>query len=131
MTSYTRPPDAARGLRLHLNEHTGGCSPAVLDAIRSLTAEDIASYPSYDDVERETAAHFGLDRSWIALVNGLDEGLQAVSSVTLRPDPEGLRCGVITEPAFEMYAACTKAAGGIVRKIQPSAGFAFPVFEIL
>ena len=61
MSTYQRAPEAGRGLRLHLNENTGGCSPAVLDAIRSLSAEDIAFYPSYEDVERETAAHLGVE----------------------------------------------------------------------
>lgn len=131
MSSYQRAPDAGRGLRLHLNENTGGCSPAVLDALRSLTAEDVAFYPSYDAVEREVAAHLGLDPSWVALVNGLDEGLHAVSALSLRRDPEGLRAAIITEPAFEMYAACTSAAGGSIRRIAPRDGFEFPRREIL
>jgi len=131
MSSYQRAPEPGPGLRLHLNENTGGCSPAVLDAIRSLTAEDIAFYPPYDAVERDVAAHIGVDRSWIALVNGLDEGLHAVSALTLRPDPEGIRAAIIPEPAFEMYAACANAAGGAVRRIAPRDGFAFPKLEIL
>lgn len=131
MSSYQRAPEAGRALRLHLNENTGGCSPAVLDAIRGLTAEDIAFYPQYDDVERETAAYLGVDRSWMALVNGLDEGLHLVSAVALRPDPEGPRRSVIPEPAFEMYAACTKAAGGVALRIAPREDFIFPLDEIL
>jgi histidinol-phosphate aminotransferase len=130
MSIYQRAPDAGRGLRLHLNENTGGCSPAVLAAIRGLTAEDIAFYPSYRDVERETAAHLGVDPSWLALVNGLDEGLHLVSALALRPDPEGPRRGVIPEPAFEMYAACTRAAGGVAVRIPPRPGFDFPLEEI-
>lgn len=127
---YQRAPEAGRGLRLHLNENTGGCSPAVLDAIRSLSAEDIAFYPSYESVERDTAAHLGVEPSWMALVNGLDEGLHVVSALALRPDPEGPRRGVIPMPAFEMYAACTKAAGGVAATIPPRAGFEFPIDEI-
>lgn len=130
MSSYQRAPEAGRGLRLHLNENTGGCSPAVLEAIRSLGADDIAFYPPYDDVERDVAGHLGLDRARIALVNGLDEGLHAVSALALRPDPEGLRSAIVPEPAFEMYAACTRAAGGIVRRIAPRDDFQFPQREI-
>jgi histidinol-phosphate aminotransferase len=129
MTAYQKPADVS-GLRLHLNENTGGCSPAVLDAIRALTADDIAFYPSYDDVERETAAYLGVDRSWIALVNGLDEGLHLVSALALRPGQNGPRVGVIPEPAFEMYAACIHASGGVAVRIPPRAGFVFPFDEI-
>ena len=130
MSEYQKVPDAGRGLRLHLNEHTGGCSPAVLDAIRSLSAEDIAFYPPYVDVERETAAHLGVEASWMALVNGLDEGLHAVSALALRPDAGGAMKSIIPEPAFEMYAACTAAAGGVAIRIAPRADFAFAIDEI-
>ena len=44
---YEKARNPSTGLRLHLNENTGGCSPAVLDAIRGLTAEEIALYPDY------------------------------------------------------------------------------------
>jgi histidinol-phosphate aminotransferase len=131
MTHYQRVPDPGQGLRLHLNENTGGCSPAVIAALRSLTAEDIAFYPAYADVERETAAHLGVDTPWMALVNGLDEGLHAVSALALRPDAGGPRRSVIPEPAFEMYAACTDAAGGIAVRIPPRPSFAFQREEIL
>lgn len=130
MTHYQRVPDAGRGLRLHLNENTGGCSPAVLEALRSLTAEDIAFYPSYADVERETAAYLGVDEASLALVNGLDEGLHVVTSLALRPDARGAMRSIIPEPAFEMYAACTAAAGGTAVRVAPRPGFAFPDAEI-
>jgi hypothetical protein len=32
-------------LRLHLNEHTGGCSPIVEQALRAMTRVDTACYP--------------------------------------------------------------------------------------
>lgn len=130
MSSYERVADAGRGLRLHLNENTGGCSPAVLDALRALTAEDIAFYPAYEDVERETAAHLGVDRAWMMLVNGLDEGLHLVSALALRPNRAAPRRAVIPEPAFEMYAACAHAAGGTIERIAPRPGFEFPADEI-
>ena len=130
MSTYQRVPEAGRGLRLHLNENTGGCSPAVLDALRALTAEDIAFYPSYADVERDTAAHLGVDPSWMALVNGLDEGLHIVSLLALRPDAGGAFRSIIPEPAFEMYAACTAAAGGIATRVPPRPEFAFAVDDI-
>lgn len=127
MSTYQRVPDPGRGLRLHLNENTGGCSPAVLEALRALTAEDIAFYPPYLDVERETAAHLGIEPSWMALVNGLDEGLHAVSQLVLRPDTGGVMKSVIPEPAFEMYAACTAASGGVAVRVPPRPDFAFAI----
>jgi len=130
MSSYQRAPETSQGLRLHLNENTGGCSPAVIDALRALTAEDIAFYPAYEEVERETAAHLGVDPSWMLLANGLDEGLHLVSALALRPDAKGVRRSVIPEPAFEMYAAATAAAGGEAVRIRPRRGFEFPLEDI-
>ena len=34
-------PDPGDGLRLHLNENTGGCSPRVLDAIQRMRTTDV------------------------------------------------------------------------------------------
>jgi hypothetical protein len=39
-------PDPHTTLRLHLNENTSGCSPAVLDAIRAVDALEAATYPN-------------------------------------------------------------------------------------
>jgi histidinol-phosphate aminotransferase len=130
MSNYQRPPETGPGLRLHLNENTGGCSPAVLEALRALSAEDISFYPGYADVERETAAHLGVDPAWLLLVNGLDEGLHLVSALALRPDADGPKRSVIPEPAFEMYAACTAASGGDAVRIRPRRDFEFPLDDI-
>ncbi len=47
MTQYEKPPELNAGLRLHQNEHTGGCSPKVIEALGRLTPEQIAVYPPY------------------------------------------------------------------------------------
>ena len=68
-------PDPGNGLRLHLNENTGGCSPRVLEAIRRVQTSDVATYPSYPVLVHACAAHFGVDPDWVLLTNGLDEGI--------------------------------------------------------
>jgi hypothetical protein len=50
-------PDPGEGLRLHLNENTGGCSPRVLEAIRRLSTTDVATYPSYPALVRRSEEH--------------------------------------------------------------------------
>ena len=49
-------PDPGDGLRLHLNENTGGCSPRVLEAIRRVRADDVSTYPSYPALVRAVRA---------------------------------------------------------------------------
>ena len=122
---------AARPLRLHLNEHTGGCSPAVLAAIRAIAREDIARYPDYAPVTSASERHFGVDAGWITLTNGLDEGLHAAAYAVARTNRRlaGARppIALVVEPAFEMYAACADAAGLDVRRVLPGDDPAFPV----
>jgi histidinol-phosphate aminotransferase len=116
-------------LRLHLNEHTGGCSPAVLAAIRSLTREELACYPDYDDVTHACERWFGVPRGWVQLTNGLDEGLKLVVELAARRgrlDP-----ALIVEPAFDMYAASADAIGLRHRHIAPEPNFTFPIDALL
>ena len=59
MTSSSRLqgyPDPGPGLRLHLNENTGGCSPKVLEAIRRVDPRDVSTYPSYPDAHSRLRA---------------------------------------------------------------------------
>jgi histidinol-phosphate aminotransferase len=118
-------------LRLHLNEHTGGCSPAVLAAIRDIPREDVARYPDYAPVTHACQRHFGVDAGWVTLTNGLDEGLHAAAYAVARATRHlvGDRptVALIVEPAFEMYAACADAAGLDVRRVLPGDDPAFPV----
>ena len=67
------------GLRLHLNENTGGCSQKVVDAVRAFDGPALATYPDFRDAILETAAFLGVDPDRIVLTNGLDEGILLVS----------------------------------------------------
>ena len=109
---YERPTAAPGGLRLHLNENTAGCSPGVLAALRELTGEDVAFYPDYTAVERDTATYLGVPREQMALINGLDEGIfvavvaaareTVAGSSTIRPEV------IVPLPAFDMYGVTTR-----------------------
>jgi len=130
--TYTRPADRAGALRLHLNENTGGCSQAVIDAIKSISAEEAAYYPDYAMLSRECAAYLGVSEAQLVLTNGLDEGLLAltVSAFRLSQSPHGLPEAIIPAPAFEMYSVFVKAAGGRVISVPPRPDFAFQLEEV-
>jgi histidinol-phosphate aminotransferase len=127
MTTYVRPPDRAGALRLHLNENTGGCSPAVINAIRQISAEEAACYPDYTLLSRECAAYLGVSEAQLLLTNGLDEGLLAltVSAFRAMQSPHGLPEAIVPTPAFEMYSVFVKAAGGRVISVSPNPDFSF------
>jgi histidinol-phosphate aminotransferase len=130
---YQPPPTIPGALRLHLNENTGGCSPAVLDAVRQVTAHEIAVYPDYGALMQECVRYLGVDASRIVLTNGLDEGLLSAVIASFRPDPSspGIPEGIIVLPAFEMYAIQIRAAGGHLVAIPSRDDFEFPTEELL
>ena len=127
---YERVATPSGGLRLHLNENTAGCSPAVTDAIRALTREQIAEYPDYDTAVSTTAARLGVSADALLLTNGLDEGILAAAMVAFRATG-GNADGIVVVPAFDMYAACTDALGGRVVEVPLDDGFRFPLDSVL
>jgi histidinol-phosphate aminotransferase len=128
---YERVPTPSTGLRLHLNENTGGCSPRVLAAIRSITGEQAAFYPDYDASIAACAAHFAVPAERVLLTNGLDEGIHAVSMAAIREAPDRTGDAIIVVPAFDMYAACADVAGARVVEVPTSADFSFPLDAVL
>ena len=127
---YERVATPASGLRLHLNENTAGCSPAVIQAIRSLTREQIAEYPDYDAVIAASATRLGVSADSLLLTNGLDEGILVAAMVAMR-GAGGDADGIVVVPAFDMYAACTDAVGGRVIEVPLGDEFAFPLDRVL
>lgn len=120
----------AERLRLHFNENTAGCSPAVVEALRTLTARDIASYPDYEDVTAKVAAWLGVAGSQVLLTNGLDEGLYAIAQQGARRGT-GSAGFIQADPAFEMFEEFARIVGADLRRIDPEPDFAFPLERVL
>ena len=128
MKPYQKPAELYDGLRLHQNENTGGCSPRVLEALRSLRAGDVSVYPPYSAAIDACARHFGVAADSIALVNGLDEGLMGIAIAYLRSSAGGfVPEAIIPQPAFEIFAFNTEVVGGRVMNVEPNPDFSFPL----
>jgi histidinol-phosphate aminotransferase len=120
------------GLRLHLNENTAGCSPAVVDALRALSAQDLAIYPDYDAAIASCAARLRVEPESLLLTNGLDEGILVAAMVALRGGAADAPLeAIVVVPAFDMYAACTDASGGRVVEVPLGREFGFPLDALL
>jgi histidinol-phosphate aminotransferase len=124
-------PSPGPGLRLHLNENTGGCSPKVLEAIRALTPADIAAYPEYRDAVLACAAYLDVDPEWVLLTNGLDEGLLMMAVGRLGRDRSRDVEAIVPVPAFDPYFAAIDAVGAITIRVPPLEGFDFPLESVL
>jgi histidinol-phosphate aminotransferase len=135
-SQYQREPELGEGLRLHLNENTGGCSPRVIEALRALSPIDAAVYPDYGRVNEVCAAHLGVDPSRLLLTNGLDEGILAAAIAYLQREPGtaadgGRPEGLIVEPCFGMYADCIEAVGGRIVRVAPRGDLELPLESTL
>jgi histidinol-phosphate aminotransferase len=138
-------PDFGPGLRLHLNENTGGCSPKVVEAVRSFTAERLALYPDFAGAVTETAAFLDVDPEQLVLTNGLDEGILLASIAYLVPRapralvelgapdvaPSGMPEVIVALPAFEPYLHAGRAMGARIVSIPATAGYRFPADALL
>lgn len=127
---YEKPAAPAGGLRLHLNENTAGCSPAVLETLRAMTRLDAAFYPDYDAAQHAVAAHFHVEPDAVLLTNGLDEGILAVTAAAFRDRSSGVPDAIGVAPAFDMYEVCTEALGGRLITVPLGATFLFSFADI-
>ncbi|MEQ1573136.1 MAG: histidinol-phosphate transaminase [Vicinamibacterales bacterium] len=124
-------PDPGAGLRLHLNENTGGCSPRVIEAIRGLKATDLSTYPEYTPAVLACARHFGVDPEWVLLTNGLDEGIlmAAIGHISLKRIHDAET--IVPLPAFDPYPNSTAAAGATAVRVPLGPDLSFPTEGVL
>jgi histidinol-phosphate aminotransferase len=144
MTTIQGVPDLGPGLRLHLNENTGGCSQKVVEAVRAFDGPALATYPDFTKVAVETAAFLGVDPDRIVLTNGLDEGILLASIAYLgHRTPEALvELGapltttgaaeiLVALPAFEPYLHGAHSLGARIVSVPSGKDFTFPLDGML
>lgn len=145
MSTIQGVPDLGPGLRLHLNENTGGCSQKVVDAVRAFDGPALATYPDFKDAVLEAAAFLGVDPDRIVLTNGLDEGILLASIAFLghrTPDAlvqlgaplttmSGAAEILVAQPAFEPYLLGAHSLGARVVAVPSGKDFSFPLEGML
>lgn len=127
LKEYHPPLGGRVGLRLDFNENTVGCSPRVLERLRQLQFDQLARYPERESVERQVAAHFGVDSAGLLLTNGVDEAIHLICETYLEPGDEVL----IVVPTFSMYEIYAAATGAQVIAIPAGTDFSYPTGEVL
>jgi histidinol-phosphate aminotransferase len=132
MTRIQGVPDLGPGLRLHLNENTGGCSPKVVEVVRSFGATGLATYPDYRAAVLEAAAFFHVDPDWLVLTNGLDEGILLTAVACLaRGESDPVPEVVMPMPAFDPYITTAKAMRARIHAVAPERDYGFPERAVL
>jgi len=127
LKEYHPPLGNRNGLRLDFNENTSGCSPRVLEKLRSLDGEHLARYPEREPFEAVVAAHLGVGAVELLLTNGTDEAIHLICETYLEPGDEVL----IAVPTFAMYEIYAAATGATVITVPAGEEFRFPTDAIL
>jgi histidinol-phosphate aminotransferase len=115
--------DRSGKLRLDFNENTVGCAPAILNAVRKLSAEQIAMYPEYESTVRWMARWHGVRPSELTISNGADGGLRQIVDTFVESGSEAL----LAEPTFPMYRFYLGIAGARIRTIRYERDMSFPM----
>lgn len=129
MHTYEPVSTPRDGLRLHLNENTAGCSPAVQAAIHALSRQAVSSYPDYAAARAACAQRLGVNAERLLLTNGLDEGILGLTGTALKGATSSEV--IILVPAFDMYAAAADGLGASVVQVPLAEDFAFPHDRLL
>lgn len=114
-------------LRLDQNENTGGCSPRVLERLRNLLGQEVASYPERSMYEPLIASHLKLNPQEVMLTNGADEGIHLLCELHLSPKLDA----VMAVPSFGMYKHYAMATGANIVEVPMAKDFSFPTREVL
>ncbi len=130
MAAYS-PPTAGRAgkLRLDFNENTVGCSPRVVEFLRSrINAAELAVYPEYIEAKEDIARFFGVEPSRFVFTNGTDEAIQILVNTYVDDGDDVL----LLRPSYAMYRFYCEVAGASIREIDyRSEDLAFPLEELL
>lgn len=126
LPSYHPPLAGRNGLRLDFNENTVGCSPQVLERLRQITPEQLASYPEREPVEGKVAEFLGIVPAEVLLTNGVDEAIHLLCEAYIEPGDEAL----IVVPTFSMYRIYMMAAGAQVITVPAGKDFEFPTNDL-
>src|SRR5437660_8613759 len=127
LREYHPPLGNREGLRLDFNENTGGCSPRVLEKLRSLDGETLARYPQREPAETVVATSLGVSPEELLLTNGTDEAIHLICETYLEPEDEA----IIVVPTFAMFEIYAAATGAQVISIPARADFEFPTESVL
>jgi histidinol-phosphate aminotransferase len=127
LPSYHPPLAGRSGLRLDFNENTGGCSPRVLETLRSFDPEQLAKYPEREPVEEMVAAFLKVSAAELLLTNGVDEAIHLLCQAYLDPGDEAL----IVIPTYSMYRIYMLAAGAGLISVPSGDGFQFSAVSVI
>ncbi|HLC95746.1 MAG TPA: histidinol-phosphate transaminase [Candidatus Nanoarchaeia archaeon] len=128
MDEYKPPTSGRKGLlRLDFNENTVGPSPKVLEALRNLRDEDIASYPEYSKLRATLAGYLGKPVEQVLTTNATDEAISVIMQTYVGKGDEV----IIPMPTFAMFKFYAQVAAAKIIEVLYTQSFSFPTQKVL
>ena len=130
MAPYS-PPTGNRHdkLRLDFNENTVGCSPRVIERLKStLDGGLLTVYPDYARAKAALSTHFRVSPDELLLTNGTDEAIQVLVNTYVDDGDEVL----VLRPSYAMYQFYSEVAGARIIEVDYTVpALVFPLAGIL
>jgi histidinol-phosphate aminotransferase len=130
MAPYSPPTGDRLGkLRLDFNENTVGCSPRIIEFLKTqLSAEHLAVYPDYASLRPALAGFFRVEPGQLLTTNGTDEAIQVLINTYIDDGDDVL----LLHPSYAMYRFYAEVAGAAIREVDYRRGtLDFPLEELL
>ncbi|MBU0758122.1 MAG: histidinol-phosphate transaminase [Nanoarchaeota archaeon] len=109
-------------LRLDFSENTVGCSPKVIDALRTISTKDLSIYPEYSRINKKIADFLGVGLKNVLLTNGSDDAIRLLFEAYLEEGDEIL----LMEPSFDMFEFYAKLRNAKIKKVLLNDDLTFP-----
>ena len=108
-------PEGRKGkLRLDKNEHVVGLPPQlIMEALSTLTPEDIAAYPEVRPFYKKLSCSLGLSESNLMVTAGSDPGIKSVYELFVG-DGDAI---VLTKPTYAMFHVYAQIFGATVKNV--------------
>jgi histidinol-phosphate aminotransferase len=123
------PPTAGRVdfVRLDFNENTWGCSPKVVKALKSLSADEISTYPDYGELRKKLAKYLKVKKGEVFPTNASDEAIKIVMDVYVDNGQEV----ILPVPTFAMFRFYAEVAGAKINPILYNRDLSFPADKVM
>lgn len=127
LEEYSPPTNGREGmLRLDFNENTTGCSPKVVQALKTIDANKLSVYPEYGAFLSKLSKFQKVRVEELVLTNGTDEAINIILNAFVESGDEV----IIPTPTFAMFKFFATIAGAKTRQVLYNKDLSFP-FELV
>ena len=114
-------------LRLDFNENTQGASPKVIEALQTITKEELSCYPEYEDFNRALAQFWSVEKNCVLPTNGSDEAIRILFETYVDKEEEV----ILLTPSYSLYAHFAQIVGAKIILVPYLEDFSFPLEKVL